>query len=397
MNPNTPHTPEAVPKTASNFLEAADRTLDSRGQQYDPAGKQERSMTAVVAAFNAIYPVYAQHGMPLTVHQGWQFMTLVKMVRGATTPHIDSALDQVAYAALAAEEVASQLHKPTPPSTVDALMKQIRAGYKGCPQCGADVDKEAGSCQCGWEFEEEEPAATRVEQLLGANRALAEELGKCQHWAGVQSQELKHLEAKAMAAHEAYMQALEHNRSLEVQLDTTHSALSDFVCRFDSSKEYMTKEQVLAGQAKHEEQVAKLQARELMDIDSLNDLRRELQHLRVELADKNNLLKDVEIERNNWQNCLERAEQQFADERAAHKATDATVSRLLAKNSALCNEVRNLEVAVASVRNSLKVSEGAASQLQAKALYHQEQHNATLLELRKEKEAHQHTASALYR
>lgn len=101
MNHNTP---EAVPKTATEFLDKAAHTLGERGKQYDPAAKQERSMTAIVAAFNAIYPT-----VPLTVHMGWQFMALVKMVRGATKPHTDSALDQVAYAALAAEETAREI------------------------------------------------------------------------------------------------------------------------------------------------------------------------------------------------------------------------------------------------------------------------------------------------
>lgn len=223
------------PQTAIEILKLAGNTLGERGKQYDPNGKQERSMTAIVQAFNAIYP----HN-PLTVHMGWQFMSLVKMVRGATNPHADSALDQVAYAALAAEEVATHLHSQEQlreayahnpyagkaaverkqEAEVDALMKRIRAGYNGCPQCGADVDKEAGSCQCGWEFEEQEEvqptAAKRVEQLLA------------------------------------------YNRSLEVQLDTLRSSFAQYACRFDLSKEYMTKEQVLAGQAKHEAQVSAL-------------------------------------------------------------------------------------------------------------------------------------------
>lgn len=230
------HTQTTRPQSATEILRTASETLGERGKQYDPNGKQERSMTAIVAAFNAIYPT-----VPLTVHMGWQFMSLVKMVRGATKPHADSALDQVAYAALAAECVAEQLHQPAPTDAqamaealskhkeprltpyagkaaeerkqeaeVDALMKQIRAGYKGCPQCGADVDKEAGSCQCGWEFEEQEEVqptvAKQVEQLLA------------------------------------------HNRNLEVQLDTLRASF----------------------------EVEKLRERELLDIETINDLRAEL-------------------------------------------------------------------------------------------------------------------------
>lgn len=173
-------------------------------------------MTAIVAAFNAIYPRNS-----LTVHMGWQFMCLVKMVRGAAKPHADSALDQVAYAALAAEEVAEQLHQPA------ALCEDEGCPHHGMPHvCLTSVETP--------EQHKERVASERMEQLLA------------------------------------------HNRSLEVQLDTTHSALADFVCRFDLTKEYMTKEQVLAGQAKHEKQFAKLRERELLDIETINDLRAEL-------------------------------------------------------------------------------------------------------------------------
>ena len=204
------------PQTATEILRTASETLGERGKQYDPNGKQERSMTAIVQAFNAIYP-----RNPLTVHMGWQFMSLVKMVRGATKPHADSALDQVAYAALAAEEVAEALHQPA------ALCEDEGCPHHGTPHvCLTSVETP--------EQHKERVASERMEQLLA------------------------------------------HNRSLEVQLDATHSALSDFVCRFDLTKEYMTKEQVLAGQAKHEAQVEKLRERECLDIETINDLRTEL-------------------------------------------------------------------------------------------------------------------------
>lgn len=372
MNHNTQTT---RPATASEILRHAEHTLGERGKQYDPAAGQERSMTAIVAAFNAIY---ASIGVQLTVHMGWQFMALVKMVRGAAKPHADSALDQVAFGALAAEEVAQQLHSQEQlreayahnpyvgkaaverkqNAEVAALMKQIRAGYKGCPQCGADVDKEAGSCQCGWEFEEEEPAPTaakRVEQLLGANQVLAEELGKCQHWAGVQSQELKHLEAKAMAAHEAYTQAFEHNRSLEVQLDATHSALSDFVCRFDLTKEYMTKEQVLAGQAKHEAQVSALTAK----LAAQQELLTVAQHNANFYFDKTN-------------GCIAANESmtaKFQAERKANVAMHEEATRLRGKVQELADlaeyrDQRNAKLCaqLESARNSLRISEQAAEE-----------------------------------
>jgi len=198
-------------------------------------------MTAIVAAFNAIYP-----RSPLTVHMGWQFMSLVKMVRGATKPHADSALDQVAYAALAAECVAEALHQPESTKGRDQAVHYyvvLKDPALAAAQANFIMDKIA----------EGEIVQLTPEDVIRQREEVGEE-----EPAENTNQELKHLEAKATAAHEAYMQALEHNRSLEVQLDTTHSALADFVCRFDLTKEYMTKEQVLAGQAKHEAQVTEL-------------------------------------------------------------------------------------------------------------------------------------------
>ena len=168
------------PQTATEILKTAASTLGERGKQYDPAGKQERSMTAIVAAFNAIYP----HNL-LTVHMGWQFMSLVKMVRGATKPHADSALDQVAYAALAAECVAEQLHQPEPtkqpaeeptkyyvvlsqPELYDAqkefIMEQVLAGHK--VQIMSDATARRLHLEEELEEEPEPTAGKRVEQLL---------------------------------------------------------------------------------------------------------------------------------------------------------------------------------------------------------------------------------------
>jgi len=176
------------PQTATEILKTAASTLGERGKQYDPAGKQERSMTAIVAAFNAIYP-----RNPLTVHMGWQFMSLVKMVRGATKPHAESALDQVAYAALAAECVAEQLHQPAPtahpaeeptkyyvvlsqPELYDAqkefIMEQVLAGHK------VQIMSDATARRLHLEEElEEEPMPTavkRVEQLLAELKSAQE-------------------------------------------------------------------------------------------------------------------------------------------------------------------------------------------------------------------------------
>ena len=277
------------PQTATEILKTAASTLGERGKQYDPAGKQERSMTAIVAAFNAIYP----HNL-LTVHMGWQFMSLVKMVRGATKPHADSALDQVAYAALAAECVAECLHQPVPtdaqamaaafskhkeprltpyqkeqpaeeptkyyvvlsqPELYDAqkefIMEQVLAGHKVQIMSDTTARKER------LEEELEEEPKPYVDPMIGGQTDY-------ERWQGAEAAlrsmrtSKNTFKSRADLAAKKVEELLVHNRSLEVQLDATHSALSDFVCRFDLNEEYMTKEQVLAGQAKHEAQVASL-------------------------------------------------------------------------------------------------------------------------------------------
>lgn len=96
----------SYPHTANDFLQHAAGTLGERGKQYDVGGKQERSMAKIVAAFNAVHDA---NGAQLTEQQGWAFMMLLKMVRGAHAPHLDSALDAVGYAALYGECVAEQL------------------------------------------------------------------------------------------------------------------------------------------------------------------------------------------------------------------------------------------------------------------------------------------------
>ena len=55
----------------------------------------ERSMTAIVAAFNAIT------GHALAEADGWLFLIILKLVREQACPgHQDSVLDAVSYAAL---------------------------------------------------------------------------------------------------------------------------------------------------------------------------------------------------------------------------------------------------------------------------------------------------------
>jgi hypothetical protein len=92
---------------AKTILHNVGKTLDERGQQYDkdgnkdPALKEERSMDKTVEIFNRLT------GQDLTVVQGWEFMSILKKVRywqcGPDVVHVDSLIDDVAYAALKAE------------------------------------------------------------------------------------------------------------------------------------------------------------------------------------------------------------------------------------------------------------------------------------------------------
>ena len=116
----------SYPHTATDFLQHAAGTLGERGKQYDTGGKQERSMAKIVAAFNAVHDA---NGAQLTEQQGWTFMMLLKMVRGAHAPHLDSALDAVGYAALYGECVAEQIAKQDA-AAVDNLMGETNAGYE---------------------------------------------------------------------------------------------------------------------------------------------------------------------------------------------------------------------------------------------------------------------------
>ncbi len=110
-----PTTPAAIaapartrPVTAADVLQAAAATIAQRGAQRDSTGggKQERSMAATVAAFNAI------EGTNLSERQGWAFMQTLKMVRAAASDrnghyNPDDALDGSAYAALGGEAAAA--------------------------------------------------------------------------------------------------------------------------------------------------------------------------------------------------------------------------------------------------------------------------------------------------
>lgn len=82
---------------APALLQEALGAIGDRASQRDaPSG--ERSMGRTVAAFNAIF------GHELTEEQGWQFMALLKIVRGSQGEvRADDYVDEAAYAALAGE------------------------------------------------------------------------------------------------------------------------------------------------------------------------------------------------------------------------------------------------------------------------------------------------------
>ena len=85
-------------QSSVDYLNKAAAIQEERGKNYDqPDG--ERSMAAVVKAFNALFD------QNLTETQGWQFMSLLKKRRlhSARGHHQDSAEDDVSYTALAAE------------------------------------------------------------------------------------------------------------------------------------------------------------------------------------------------------------------------------------------------------------------------------------------------------
>lgn len=95
--PGTVVLQKETPKTADQYLQEARDTMIERGKQYDsPEG--ERSMEKIVSVFNTIT------GKNLTESEGWLFMSCLKKVRQYQgKPHLDSCVDDVAYAALFAE------------------------------------------------------------------------------------------------------------------------------------------------------------------------------------------------------------------------------------------------------------------------------------------------------
>lgn len=85
-------------RTSLGLLSQAANIQAERAREYEQAGG-ERSTAKIVAAFNAIT------GRDLRESEGWLFLQLLKMVRGEAkrTPHMDSIVDNVSYAALYGE------------------------------------------------------------------------------------------------------------------------------------------------------------------------------------------------------------------------------------------------------------------------------------------------------
>ena len=77
----------------------AKNKMKERAAQRDV--EHERSMTKIVAIFNIVC------GKDLSETEGWQFMDILKMVRGNTGPYNeDDWIDKIAYSALTAESAA---------------------------------------------------------------------------------------------------------------------------------------------------------------------------------------------------------------------------------------------------------------------------------------------------
>lgn len=92
----------ALDCTADRYLQSAADEMADRAASRD-AEDGERSMARAVEAFNALY------GQALTVTEGWQFMSILKKARGAQGAYCeDDYVDDIAYAALAAEEAANE-------------------------------------------------------------------------------------------------------------------------------------------------------------------------------------------------------------------------------------------------------------------------------------------------
>jgi hypothetical protein len=89
--------------TAIKLLEIAQQTLTERGIQRDCEITGERSMASTVKVFNALT------GHTLTEANGWEFMVILKMVRGRQgSVRADDYIDLSSYGALLGECILKQ-------------------------------------------------------------------------------------------------------------------------------------------------------------------------------------------------------------------------------------------------------------------------------------------------
>lgn len=83
---------------AYDFLEHGLKEMKDRASQRDNSANGERSMAATIKAFNALT------GHTLTEENGWEFMILLKLVRGRQGNfRMDDYTDAAAYSALLGE------------------------------------------------------------------------------------------------------------------------------------------------------------------------------------------------------------------------------------------------------------------------------------------------------
>lgn len=104
-------------KGTIGLLDSAKDELLDRAVTYDsPEG--EKSMAATVDAFNIICGRALLKNGKMTEAMGWEFMSLLKKVRqfSRDTPHLDSAVDDVAYTAFAGSARISEGHENEKPA-----------------------------------------------------------------------------------------------------------------------------------------------------------------------------------------------------------------------------------------------------------------------------------------
>ena len=98
MTPDMVVTTRTKERTASEILKEGLDTLRERGSQRDCPTTGERSMASTIATFNSLT------GHNLTEAEGWEFMVILKMVRGRQgNIRADDYVDLSSYGALLGE------------------------------------------------------------------------------------------------------------------------------------------------------------------------------------------------------------------------------------------------------------------------------------------------------